>query len=228
MRLKAINAPSIMPAEGGTRIEFSVRNSGTMACRQSRISAVSGGSRVDGGDKYTIAPARSVSDEAVLELKANASVGKKAKLVVGARSSDEAARDNDGVTLRPLVVGVGDTAIRSSSSRSVAGTASGARGPQKASLRRLTRVEVSVKQVGGTKKKPVCSWLRSTSGRVARGSCGSAVWLRASGSSSWRLSLARSLPKGRYEIRSRAVIRAGFREGLFSSRDRNLVKLTVK
>ena len=63
VRLKPIDAPSIMPAEGGMKLEFSVRNSGTVACRQSRIAAVSGGSRVDGGDRYTIAPARSVSDD---------------------------------------------------------------------------------------------------------------------------------------------------------------------
>jgi hypothetical protein len=148
---------------------------------------------------------------------------------VAARSKDEAARDNDFVEIRPLVLGVGDSAIRSRSARLVTGTAKGARGPDKAALRRLVRVEVSIKRIAGTKKKPSCSWLRSSKSRaLSRRSCASAVWVRASGTSRWRLRLSRALPAGRYEIRSRAVIRSGFREARFSARDRNLAKLRVR
>jgi hypothetical protein len=226
--LRAVSAPKVMPSEGGARVEFSVRNTGTTACRDAHITTVSGGSRSDSGDKYTIPPARSVTDDAVLTLKANAPVGKRARLLVGARSMDEASRDHDAVEIRPLVLGVGDSAIRSRSARLIRGTASGARGPDKAALRRLVRVEVSVKRVSGSKKKKSCSWLRSASRALSRGSCSGSAWVRASGTSSWRLSLSRALPAGRYEIRSRAVIRSGFREARFSARDRNLASLTVR
>jgi hypothetical protein len=229
VRLSVVDPPNVMPVEGGERVAFSVRNLGTTACRDARITALSGGSRSDRGDSYTIPPARSVTDEAVLTLKANARVGKRASLHVAARSKDEAARDNDSVEIRPLVLGVGDSAIRSRSARLVTGTAKGARGPDKAALRRLVRVEVSIKRIAGTKKKPSCSWLRSSKSRaLSRRSCASAVWVRASGTSRWRLRLSRALPAGRYEIRSRAVIRSGFREARFSARDRNLAKLRVR
>jgi hypothetical protein len=51
--------------------------------------------------------------------------------------------------------------------------------------------------------------------------------MTASGARSWRLVLRRSLPPGRYEAYSRAVIRAGFAEGRFSRADGNLVRFRV-
>jgi hypothetical protein len=120
---------------------------------------------------------------------------------------------------------VGDSAVRSRSARRISGVASKGRGPLKAASLRVTGVEVSVRRLGGSKK--TCSWLRSTAGTLVRGSCTSPRWVRASGSSSWRVALRRSLPAGHYEIRSRAGIAAGFKEAVYSAKDGNKVELRV-
>ncbi len=63
---------------------------------------------------------------------------------------------------------------------------------------------------------------------AAGGRCARHVWSPARGTRTWRLSLRRPLPRGRYLVYSRAVTGAGFREASFSARDRNLVTFEVR
>ena len=169
-----------------------------------------------------------MTDAARLTVGAGARVGKRARLVVAARADGDASSDNDSVVLDPVVIGVGDTAVRSRGARGFSGAASRGRGPLKPASLRVRRVEVAVRRLGGSAKKPVCSWLRSSSGSLSRGGCSSPRWVRVSGTSRWRLVLKRALGAGRYEIRSRATIGAGLREAVFSRKDGNLVTLRVR
>jgi hypothetical protein len=53
------------------------------------------------------------------------------------------------------------------------------------------------------------------------------VWLRATGTGRWRYQLRRGLGPGTYRVYSRAIIREGFGEAAFATRDRNLRTLRV-
>jgi hypothetical protein len=134
------------------------------------------------------------------------------------------------LTLRPRLSGVGDSRIRAAGARRIAGTATRAPGPLDDRRRKVAAVDVAIVRKAGKR----CLWLRSLEGRVRSskaakdGSCGGAVWLRAKGAGRWSLTLRRALPAGSYEVRSRATISAGFREGSFTNGDRNRVAFTVR
>ena len=89
-------------------------------------------------------------------------------------------------------------------------------------------MQVAIHRLGGKR----CSWIASTAGRT-RSLKASKQRLHPQGLGDrrgwahWRLSLQRSLPRGRYQVFSRAVIRAGFAEGRFSRADGNLVRFRV-
>ena len=126
------------------------------------------------------------------------------------------------------VIGVGDSDVLRTGRRLIAGRAGKGRGPIAAKRLAVTAVDVAIRRLG-----PGCRWLASKrSAQVPqRGAAASAArrrWLRADGARSWRLALDRSLPPGSYEVLSRARIRAGFREGSFSARDRTRVRFTVR
>jgi hypothetical protein len=134
------------------------------------------------------------------------------------------------LTLRPRLSGVGDSRIRAAGARRIAGTATRAPGPLDDRRRKVAAVDVAIVRKAGKR----CLWLRSLEGRVRSskaakdGSCRGAVWLRAKGAGRWSLTLRRALPAGSYEVRSRATISAGFREGSFTNGDRNRVAFTVR
>ena len=92
-------------------------------------------------------------------------------------------------------------------------------------LHRLARVEVAVRRLG-----PRCRWLASRRGRFrtvrARG-C-PPVWLRARGTTRWRLRFARRLPRGRYEVLTRALNRAGVSDDTLTRAERSRVSLRVR
>ena len=84
-----------------------------------------------------------------------------------------------------------------------------------------------------SERSPVGSGCRWLSGKAARftshkaDACSPSGWQAASGTRSWRLSLSKALPAGRYEVFSRAVTANGFREARFSRGDRNRVAFRV-
>ena len=106
--------------------------------------------------------------------------------------------------------------------------------PSQASIRRLSRlarVEVAVRQIQGRGRR--CVWLRDTRARFVairprNGRCNRGRWLRASGTSRWRLRMRRVLPPGRYVAYSRAVNRGGAHEVRFSRADGNMVQFRVR
>ena len=99
-------------------------------------------------------------------------------------------------------------------------------------LSRIGRVEIAVLRRTGRRGR--CLWLANRRGRfrarapITEGECDRGLWLRAEGTASWRFTLARRWPKGRYTLYSRAVNRAGVRETGFSRREKNLVNFTVR
>jgi hypothetical protein len=118
--------------------------------------------------------------------------------------------------------------VRSAGARSVAGTATGGHGRMSRRSLAVRSVQVAIRRLGGTR----CTWVaaagaRTRSSKPTKAGCTPKAWMTASGARSWRLVLRRSLPAGRYEAYSRAVIRAGFAEGRFSRADGNLVRFRV-
>ena len=188
-----------------------------------------GGRRTDRDAPYTLRGGHSAADSLPIA-RHGGTVGRAlaVRFHVATTSRDLRA-SNDTVTRRPPLVRVGDTAIRSASAAAVAGVASRGRGGLALRRLRVTRVDVAVRRlgVGG------CRWLGGRGGwLVARpkrhGACTSEVWVRAQGTTSWRLRLARALPSGRYAVRSRATIRAGLQEARFAVADGNLRRITVR
>ncbi len=90
--------------------------------------------------------------------------------------------------------------------RTIRGTASATGGT-------LRRVQVSIRRIEPRR----CAWVTSRRGTIKRsrqvkGRCTKPVWITASGTTTWSLKLARALPAGRYEIRSRARLADGTTE----------------
>jgi hypothetical protein len=226
LRVASISA---MPTEGARRIPISVRNLGTTACRAITIGVGRGARRTDRDAPYTLRGGHSAADS-ILVARHGGTVGR--TLAVRwhvATSSNDLRASNDTVTRRPTLVRVGDTAIRDLSARTMAGVAS--RGKGHLTLRRLrvSRVDVAIRRldVAG------CRWVGGTRGALVsrakrHGACTSEVWIRATGTARWRLTLARALGPGRYEVRSRATIRAGLQEARFGAADRNLRRITIR
>ena len=226
LRVASISA---MPTEGARRIPISVRNLGTTACRAITIGVGRGARRTDRDAPYTLRGGHSAADSIPI-VRHGGTVGRTlaARWHVATASNDLRA-SNDTVTRRPTLVRVGDTTIRDLSARTVAGVAS--RGKGHLTLRRLrvSRVDVAIRRldVAG------CRWVGGTSGALVsrakrHGACTSEVWIRAKGTAQWRLTLARALGPGRYEVRSRATIRAGLQEARFGAADRNLRRITIR
>jgi hypothetical protein len=223
LRLQAEGGRKI-PNEGARRFEVEVRNIGTAACRGLRLDVASGGRLMARGDRYTLQPGRSASDTVAVGSPRGAKLGSRLRVVLRAVAPGDADSGNDTATLLPRVVGVGDSSIHSAGARRLSGGASGGRGKLSRKAKRVARVHVAIQRVAGKS----CRSLTSTSGtRFKQRSCSRPIWLRASGTRSWRLTLKSSLPRGRYVAFSRATIRAGFREGSFTARDRNKVSFSV-
>ena len=76
-----------------------------------------------------------------------------------------------------------------------------------------------------------CRWLGSSRGDLRTldegdgGKCDEPVWVTVEGTEQWRLRLRERLPKGRYTLRSRAVLANGVAEGRFTRGDKNLVRV---
>ena len=145
-------------------------------------------------------------------------------------SKERDTYSKDTIRLNLRVVGVGDTRVASAGARSISGVASSGRGTAKSDKAgvRLRRVEVAVRALG-----KACRWISGKNAAVrtrklSKGaSCTPSGWQSASGSSSWRLSLSKSLPSGRYEVYTRAITANGFHEASFSKSDGNRVAFSA-
>jgi hypothetical protein len=211
-------APGAIPTEGKRRFEVVLRNAGTAPCRV----------RVGSGSPYVIQPGRSASDHVAVAAPRGARVRARVNLTLRASAEDDVRPADNSVTVAPTVVRVGDSAIRRATSRSMSGTASKGLGALRAASLRPARVDVAVLRADGRR----CSWLRSSRGgflrSTSRAACASPRWIRASGTTKWRLALRAALPAGRYVVFSRATIKAGFPEARFTRADGNRVPLRVR
>ncbi len=227
LTLSAFGALDVLPSEGARSYALSVRNTGTAPCADVRIAVARGGRRSGTGERFTVPAGRSVSEELTLAVPRRRA-GARSRVAFRAVAAEDVEPANDAVALNPSVVGVGDTTILAAGRLGVRGTAGAGRGRVAARRLRVTGVEVAIRRVGGG-----CRWLASRSGRFKSVKGGSAcarrmLWLPATGDRSWRLLLTRPLPAGRYEAFSRAtIVSGGFREGVFTARDRNRVAFRV-
>jgi hypothetical protein len=223
LALDAIRPPAIVPSEGTRRVEVGLRNTGTISCTRVAL-RVRGGSGGGISKPYTIERGKSVSDEVDVAAPKKTKVGRKVTVRVTAGSQEGDTSPSDTVALKLRVVGVGDSRVSAAGARSFRGTASSGRAGAKADRAgvRLRRVEVAVRALGKG-----CRWLSGKNARIvtkklAKGAtCRPQGWQSASGSSHWRLSLRKSLPRGSYEISTRAITANGFREASFSKSDGN-------
>jgi hypothetical protein len=89
-------------------------------------------------------------------------------------------------------------------------------------------VAVAVGGSGGRAAATGCRWLRRPSGGLVKGpgACDTPRWLKAKGTTSWRLALSRRLPEGHYAAYVRAR-RRGHAEVSFDGRDGNLLRFRI-
>jgi hypothetical protein len=213
VRLHALGASGLIPDEGTRAFAVTLSNAGTSACRV----------RLGRAAPYSLERGKSVEDRIRAAAPRGARPGKRAAVVLRASAGDDVEPQDNSVAVSPVVVGVGDTRIARWGARSISGTAARGRGAGlKAAQLRVRRVEVAVMRRAGKR----CRWLTASGGFATR-SCTTPRWLRARGTTRWRLTLRRALPGGRYTIRSRATIGAGFPEASFSTRDRNQVTARI-
>ena len=213
------------PTEGPRRYELSVRNVGTATCAGVRVAVAGGGSLAGKGERFSLRAGRSASADARAVVAAGGRVGRRAALTFRAVATRDVAAGNDRLTLRPKLVGVGDSDVRRAGANGFRGTARGGSGAKDARLLAVRAVEVAVQRAG-----PGCRSLAGRSGRLRKAGSGRAcakVWVKAVGTRRWRLPLRTPLPSGRYVLYTRAVIGSGFREGRFSAQDRNKVAFGV-
>jgi hypothetical protein len=220
---------SAMPSEGSRRIPISVRNLGTTACRAITIGVGRGARRTDRDAPFTLRGGHSAADSIVIARRGG-TVGHTLPVRFHVDTSSRDLRtSNDTVTRRPTLVRVGDTTIRALSSRAVAGVAARGRGHLALRRLRVSRVDVAIRRLG----VKGCRWVGGASGALVNrpkrnDACSSEVWLRARGTTHWRLSLARAPAPGTYEVRSRATIRVGLQEARFGPADGNLRRITIR
>ena len=101
---------------------------------------------------------------------------------------------------------------------------------------RVARVDLALLRARTPQGRPKrCLWLRNRrsgfaqQGNARRGRCTRlGRFVRADGTTRWRLRLRRGLPAGRYVLYSRATDDRGAREKRFSARDRNRLSFTVR
>ena len=116
----------------------------------------------------------------------------------------------------------GKQPLRRSTLKTIRGTASATGGT-------LRRVEVSIRRIEPRR----CAWVTSRRAAIKRtrqvkGRCTKPVWITASGTTTWSLKLARALPAGRYEIRSRARLADGTTESSTARSGKNVLTVRLR
>ncbi|HZB74835.1 MAG TPA: hypothetical protein VE526_01330 [Solirubrobacteraceae bacterium] len=215
----AVGRAGSVPTEGRRRFGVSVRNAGTSPCRV----------RIAGRGAYSLPAGKSAADRIAAGAPRGAVPGARVTVTLRAPAADDVDPASNAVAVRPRVVGVGDSDVRRHGPRGFSGVASRGQGALPARRLRPEAVHVALLRTGGKR----CAWLRSSAGTFverkpgAEGGCGRARWVLATGTGRWRLRLARALGPGRYVLRSRVTIGAGFPEASFSSGDGNRVEFQI-
>jgi hypothetical protein len=208
---------------------FVLRNHGTDTCRGVAVGVAKGGSRTSGERPFSLDAGRSATTSILASLRRGGKVGTRRAITFTVRATSQVNAANDRVTVHPRLVRVGDSRVGGAGARGLSGTATGGEGKLSRRALAVRSVQVAIHRLGGTR----CAWVASAAGRMrslkaaTHHRCTHKVWVTASGARSWRVSLRRALPRGRYEAFSRAVIGAGFAEGRFSRGDGNLVRFRV-
>ncbi len=110
------------------------------------------------------------------------------------------------------------------------GAISGTAGPDG----QVSKVEIAIRRIDRRLlKRGRCAWLRGTRGRfrqtrAKQRKCVDPRFLRASGTTSWRYKLKRTLKPGRYEIYARVTLADGRRHTSFSKSRGNLKSFRLK
>ncbi|MDA0181621.1 hypothetical protein OJ997_15050 [Solirubrobacter phytolaccae] len=231
LALTVLEAPPVIGTEGSRRFAFTVRNVGTAPCRAAQVITRAPGLRSGAVKPYSVAPGKSVEDEISVGVLRGLKTGTKAPLSFRVVDADDVAAANDLASSEPVVVKPGDTNARtpvrgiSFSGRATKGTARFV----SARTLRVARVQIAVRRLGGE-----CRWLSSARGDLRTvdesdaGKCDEPVWITVKGTERWSLRLAKRLPKGLYELRTRAVLRNGLAEGRFTRTDKNLIRFRVR
>lgn len=231
LALTVLEAPPVIGTEGSRRFAFTVRNVGTAPCRAAQVITRAPGVRAGSVKPYSVAPGKSVEDEIGVGVLRGLKTGTKAPLSFRVVDGEDVNAANDNAASEPVVVKPGDTNARTPlKGISFSGRASkgAARGVSARTLR-VARVQLAVRRLGGE-----CRWLSSARGDLrtvdesAAGKCDEPVWVTVKGTERWSLRLAKRLPKGRYELRTRAVLRNGLAEGRFTRSDKNLIRFRVR
>ncbi|MDA0168791.1 hypothetical protein OJ998_06800 [Solirubrobacter taibaiensis] len=231
LALSVLEAPPVIGTEGSRRFAFTVRNVGTAPCRAAQVITRAPGIRSGTVLPYTVLPGKSVEDEIAVGVLRGLKTGTRAPLTFRVVDLADVAAANDVASATPVVVRPGDTNARtplrgiSFSGRASRGAAVGV----SARTLRVRRVQISIRRLGSE-----CRWLSSADGDLrtvdenAAGKCDDAVWVTVKGTERWSLRLAERLPKGRYELRTRAVLANGLAEGRFTRGDKNLIRFRVR
>jgi hypothetical protein len=135
--------------------------------------------------------------------------------------------DNNTATLTTLVLDVPDTngakATLVGRERKPKFSGKGGKGTKK--------VQGAVQRVGGGGSKASaarCTWVGSKRARMKRRACNQPVWLDASGTRNWTLTLGRPLPRGRYIFFARAIGANGLSELGWSRADGNRLDFLLR
>jgi len=231
LALSVLEAPPVIGTEGARRFSFTVRNVGTAPCRAAQVITRAPGVRGGAVKPYSVAPGKSVEDEISVSVLRGLKTGTKAPLSFRVVDGEDVVGANDNAVAEPLVVKPGDTNARtplrgiSFSGRASKGAARGV----SARTLRVARVQLAVRRLGGE-----CRWLSSARGDLRTvdesdaGKCDEPVWITVKGTERWSLRLGKRLPAGRYELRTRAVLRNGLAEGRFTRTDKNLIRFRVR
>jgi hypothetical protein len=226
--------PSGAIAAGTTRrFEFTVRNAGTATCTGVHLVALAGSRRIDRVVPYSIRPGLSVTDDMLVAIAKAPKAGTRKPLGFGVVASGDVNPADD-------IVGASPKSIRMAHARTGAPRAKGTRYSGRAfagsgrkvakSLLKVRRVDVAIQKLGGKG----CHWIGSVTGRTTKvkpgrkRACDTPVWITATGTSAWSLTLQRKLAKGRYRLLARAVTSDELTENTFTRKGRNRIDFRVR
>lgn len=231
--LQRIGPSGAIGAGSTRRFEFTVRNAGTATCTGVRIVALAGSRRVDAAVPYSIRPGLSVTDDMLVAIAKAPKAGKRKALGFALVAAGDVNPANN-------LAGASPQSIKTAHARASAPRARGTRYSGRAvagsgrkvakPLLKVRRVDVAIRKLGGKG----CHWVASRAGRTkavkagAKRACDAPIWMPASGTSKWSLTLQRKLAKGRYRLITRAVGSDELAENAFTKKGRNRVDFRIR
>jgi hypothetical protein len=228
-----IGTDGLVARRSTRRFEFTVRNRGTAPCRDVRVEPVTGSRRIDVAPSYTIRQGLTATDTVLVLTTTVPRIGRRKPLTFRVRATDDVQPENDLTTAAPLAIRGADSNARKPRGGGRRFTGRGFDGQGRKVARALLgvrRVDVAIQRLGGRG----CRWVASTNGGIrkvkpgVRRACDQPVWLTATGTHRWHLTLAGKLPKGRYVLLTRAVQAEELAEHDFSAKDHNRIRFRVR